>query len=222
MAARAGDSLGHCGELGFTDEIIPEHFSVKEPVFPFLRFQGGDLGLGPEMKSTGEVMGIDADIGLAYAKAQMAAPPALPRGGNVFISVKDTDKQRVVPLARDYMKLGFGIIATSGTAAVLENAGVNLTRVFKLREGRPHVIDRIKNGDVQLIINTPSGKIPREDEVRMRAAARSLKIPIITTMRAADASVAGIASLQKKPVQVKTLQEYHAAAAKPAELAAVP
>ncbi|MFL6529003.1 MAG: carbamoyl-phosphate synthase large subunit [Chthoniobacterales bacterium] len=213
--------VGHSlGELGFTDEIVPAHFSVKEPVFPFLRFQGGDTGLGPEMKSTGEVMGIDADIGLAYAKAQMAAPPPLPRAGNVFISVKDADKELVVPLARAYTKLGFGIIATSGTAATLAGAGVEVTRVFKLREGRPHVIDRIKNSDVQLIINTPAGKIPREDEVKMRAAARSLKIPIITTMRAAHASVAGIASLQKKPVQVKTLQEYHAAIEAPKELAA--
>ncbi|MFL6570040.1 MAG: carbamoyl-phosphate synthase large subunit, partial [Chthoniobacterales bacterium] len=213
--------VGHSlGQLGFTDEIVPAHFSVKEPVFPFLRFQGGDTGLGPEMKSTGEVMGIDADIGLAYAKAQMAAPPPLPRAGNVFISVKDADKELVVPLARAYTKLGFGIIATSGTAATLAGAGVEVTRVFKLREGRPHVIDRIKNSDVQLIINTPAGKIPREDEVKMRAAARSLKIPIITTMRAAHASVAGIASLQKKPVQVKTLQEYHAAIEAPKELAA--
>ena len=196
-------------ELGFTREIVPKHFSVKEPVFPFLRYQGSDTGLGPEMKSTGEVMGIDADLGLAYAKAQMAAPPALPKNGNVFISVKDSDKESVVPLARDYIALGFGIIATSGTAATLVNAGIPVHRVFKLREGRPHVLDRIKNGDVQLIINTPSGKIPREDEIKMRSGARTLKIPIITTMRAAQASVRGIASLQKSQLQVKTLQEYH-------------
>ncbi|MGI9087013.1 MAG: carbamoyl-phosphate synthase large subunit [Chthoniobacterales bacterium] len=197
-------------ELEFTEEIIPKYFSVKEPVFPFLRYQGSDTGLGPEMKSTGEVMGIDADLGLAYAKAQMAAPPALPKAGNIFISVKDTDKERVVPLARDFLALGFGIIATSGTAAVLSAANLAVTKVFKLREGRPHVVDRIKNGDVQLIINTPSGKIPREDELKMRSSARTLKIPIITTMRAAQASVQGIASLQKSNLQVKTLQEYHA------------
>ena len=197
-------------ELGFTKEIVPKHFSVKEPVFPFLRYQGSDTGLGPEMKSTGEVMGIDADLGLAYAKAQMAAPPPLPKAGNIFISVKDTDKERVVPLARDFIARGFGIIATSGTATTLANAGVPVTRVFKLREGRPHVLDRIKNGDVQLIINTPSGKIPREDELKMRRGARTLKIPIITTMRAAQASVHGIASLQKSSLQVRTLQEYHA------------
>ena len=200
-------------KLGFIKEVVPEHYSVKEPVFPFLRYQGSDTGLGPEMKSTGEVMGIDSDIGLAYAKSQMAAPPALPKSGNVFISVKDSDKHRVVPLARKYTDLGFGIIATSGTAAILAAQGINVMRVFKLREGRPHVLDRIKNGDVQLIINTPSGKIPREDEIKMRSGARTLKIPIITTMRAADASVHGIAALQKNRLQVKSLQEYHAGGA---------
>jgi carbamoyl-phosphate synthase large subunit len=196
-------------QLGFIEEIVPKHFSVKEPVFPYLRFQGSDTALGPEMKSTGEVMGIDADLGLAYAKSQMAAPPALPKSGNIFISVKDADKPRVVPLAQDFLGLGFGIIATSGTAATLSEAGIPVTRVFKLREGRPHVLDRITNGDVQLIINTPSGKIPREDELKMRSGARSAKIPIITTIRAAQASVTGIRALQTSGIEVKTLQEYH-------------
>ncbi|MDQ3314254.1 MAG: carbamoyl-phosphate synthase large subunit, partial [Verrucomicrobiota bacterium] len=203
----AGKTLS---ELGFTKEVVPKHFSVKAPVFPFLRYQGSDTALGPEMKSTGEVMGIDVDLGRAYAKAQMAAPPPLPKSGNIFISVKDADKARVVPLARDFTALGFGIIATSGTAATLAAAGVPVTRVFKLREGRPHVLDRITNGDVQLIINTPSGKIPREDELKMRSGARSNKIPIITTMRAAHASVTGIRALQSHGVSVKSLQEYHA------------
>ncbi|MBA2432090.1 MAG: carbamoyl-phosphate synthase large subunit [Chthoniobacterales bacterium] len=202
----AGERLA---DLGFTEEIVPTYFSVKEPVFPFLRYQGSDTALGPEMKSTGEVMGIDSDLGRAYAKSQMAAPPPLPKSGNIFISVKDTDKERVVPLARDYIGLGFGIIATSGTATTLEAAGIPVTRVFKLREGRPHVLDRIKNGDVQLIINTPSGKIPREDELKMRSGARTAKIPIITTMRAAQASVTGIRALQSHGITVKTLQEYH-------------
>ncbi len=200
---------GRLADLGFTDEIIPAHFAVKAPVFPFLRYQGSDTALGPEMKSTGEVMGIDIDLGRAYAKAQMAAPPPLPRTGNIFISVKDTDKSRVVPLARDFLGLGFGLIATSGTAETLEAAGLPVTRVFKLREGRPHVLDRITNGDVQLIINTPSGKIPREDELKMRSGARSAKIPIITTMRAAQASVTGIRALQSHGVSVKSLQEFH-------------
>ncbi|MGI8819268.1 MAG: carbamoyl-phosphate synthase large subunit [Chthoniobacterales bacterium] len=202
----AGKTLA---ELGFTEEIVPRHFSVKGPVFPFLRFQGSDTGLGPEMKSTGEVMGIDVNLGLAYAKAEMAAPPPLPKAGNVFISVKDADKQRVVSLARDFTELGFGIIATGGTADTLAAAEIPVTRVFKLREGRPHVLDRIKNGDVQLIINTPSGKIPREDELKMRTGARASKIPIITTMRAAQASVTGIRALQTHGISVKSLQEYH-------------
>src|SRR5437016_5900711 len=132
-------------ELGFTKEIVPTHYSVKEAVFPFLRYQGFDIALGPEMKSTGEVMGIDADLGLAYAKSQMAAPPPLPKKGKVFISVKDTDKGAIIPVAREFTQLGFGIIATSGTAAALSKAKIKNTKVFKLREGRPNVLDRIKN-----------------------------------------------------------------------------
>ncbi len=196
-------------ELGFTTEVVPKHFAVKEAVFPFLRYEGVDIALGPEMKSTGEVMGIDVDLGLAYAKSQMAAPPPLPQSGNVFISVKDSDKPAVIPLARDFVELGFGIIATSGTAAMLADAGVPATKVFKLREGRPNVLDRVKNGDIDFIVNTPSGKIPREDEVTIRNASLAKKIPIMTTLRAAQASVHGIRSLQKNKITVKTLQEYH-------------
>ena len=202
----AGKSLR---ELGFTKEVVPKHFSVKEAVFPFLRYQGMDIALGPEMKSTGEVMGIDADLGLAYAKSQMAAPPALPKSGNVFVSVQDSDKAAVVSVVREFVTLGFGIIATSGTAATLEKARVPVTRVFKIREGRPNVLDRVKNGDISFIINTPSGKIPREDEVTIRNAAIAQKIPIMTTLRAAQASVYGIRSLQKNKVRVRALQEYH-------------
>ncbi len=197
-------------ELGFTEEIIPKHFSVKEAVFPFLRYQGTDIALGPEMKSTGEVMGIDADLGLAYAKSQMAAPPPLPKGGNVFISVKDTDKERIIQVAREFVELQFGLIATDGTAKTLQGAGIPVTKVFKLREGRPNVLDRVKNGDINFIINTPSGKIPREDEVSIRNAALVRKIPIMTTMRAAQASANGIRSLQRTNLRVKSLQEYHA------------
>jgi carbamoyl-phosphate synthase large subunit len=198
-------------ELGFTKEIVPKHFSVKEAVFPFLRYQGQDISLGPEMKSTGEVMGIDHDLGLAYAKSQMAAPPPLPKSGNVFVSVQDSDKTSVVSVVREFVKLGFGIIATSGTATALEAARVPVTRVFKIREGRPNVLDRVKNGDISFIINSPSGKIPREDEVTIRNAAIAQKIPIMTTLRAAQASVYGIRSLQKNKVRVRSLQEYHAA-----------
>jgi carbamoyl-phosphate synthase large subunit len=197
-------------ELGFTQEIVPKHFSVKEAVFPFLRYEGVDISLGPEMKSTGEVMGMDVDLGLAYAKSQMAAPPPLPTGGNVFVSVKDSDKQAVVPVVREFVKLGFGIIATAGTFEVLTAANIPVTKVFKLREGRPNVLDRVKNGDINFIINTPSGKIPREDEVRIRNASLAQRIPIMTTLRAALASANGIRSLQKSKLQVRSLQEYHA------------
>ena len=197
-------------ELAFTDEIIPRHFSVKEAVFPFLRYQGMDIALGPEMKSTGEVMGMDADLGLAFAKSQMAAQPPLPGSGNVFISVKDSDKERVIPLAREFLALNFGIISTSGTAAALAAADIPVTKVLKMREGRPHVLDRVKNGDINFIINTPSGKIPREDEVTIRNASLARRIPIMTTVRAAQASANGIRSLQTGRVTVKSLQEYHA------------
>jgi carbamoyl-phosphate synthase large subunit len=203
----AGKSLR---ELGFTREIVPKHFSVKEAVFPFLRYEGVDIALGPEMKSTGEVMGMDVDLGLAYAKSQMAAPPPLPKGGNVFVSVKDSDKQAVVPVVREFVKLGFGIIATSGTFEILKAAKIPVTKVFKVREGRPNVLDRVKNGDINFIINTPSGKIPREDEVRIRNASLAQRIPIMTTVRAALASANGIRSLQKRKVRVRSLQEYHA------------
>jgi carbamoylphosphate synthase large subunit/REP element-mobilizing transposase RayT len=201
-------------ELGFTREIIPKHFSVKEAVFPFLRYQGVDIALGPEMKSTGEVMGIDADLGLAYAKSQMAAPPPLPKSGNVFVSVKDTDKPSVIPLAREFVELGFQIISTSGTWTALKEAGVPVTKVHKIREGRPNVLDLVTNRDIDFIINTPSGKIPREDEVRIRNASLAQKIPIMTTVRAAQASANGIRSLQRSSLSVKTLQEYHEIGAK--------
>jgi len=196
-------------ELGFTKQVVPKHFSVKEAVFPFLRYEGLDISLGPEMKSTGEVMGMDVDLGLAYAKSQMAAPPPLPKKGKVFISVKDTDKEAVIPVAREFVKLGFEIISTSGTAEALKKAKIKVTKVFKIHEGRPNVLDRIKNGDINFIINTPSGKIPREHEVVIRNAALAAKIPIMTTVRAALASANGIRSLQKRKVQVRSLQEYN-------------
>ncbi|HEU0207790.1 MAG TPA: carbamoyl-phosphate synthase large subunit [Candidatus Udaeobacter sp.] len=197
-------------DLEFTKQILPKHFSVKEAVFPFLRYEGLDISLGPEMKSTGEVMGIDVDLGLAYAKSQMAAPPPLPKGGRVFVSVKDADKDAVIPVAREFLNLGFEIVSTGGTAEALTRAKIKVTKVFKIHEGRPNVLDRIKNGDINFIINTPSGKIPREHEVVIRNAALAAKIPIMTTVRAALASANGIRSLQKRNVQVRSLQEYHA------------
>jgi len=198
------------GELGFTKEIVPPHYSVKEAVFPFLRFEGINISLGPEMKSTGEVMGIDADLGLAYAKSQLASSWPLPRAGRVFISVKDSDKQNVIAVAREYAEIGFDIVATEGTAAALSAAGIAVDKVFKIGAGRPNVLDLVKNGLIQFIINTPSGKIPRKDEVKIRTAALGERIPIMTTLRAASASAKGIRSLQKGPMMVKSLQEYHA------------
>ncbi|MEO6969458.1 MAG: carbamoyl-phosphate synthase large subunit [Chthoniobacterales bacterium] len=202
-------------ELGFTSEIVPTHYSVKEAVFPFLRFEGVNISLGPEMKSTGEVMGIDADLGLAFAKSQLASQWPLPTTGKVFISVKDADKPNVVAVAREYAQLGFGIIATSGTADYLAAAGLEITKVFKVAEGRPNVLDLVKNGEIQFIINTPSGKTPRQDEVKIRTAALTQRIPIMTTVRAAFASAKGIRSLQKGGMTVKSLQEYHAAVGAP-------
>src|SRR5207302_10921126 len=144
--------------------------------------------------------GIDHDLGLAYAKSQMAAPPPLPKSGNVFVSVKDSDKTSVVSVVREFVKLGFGIIATSGTATALEAARVPVTRVFKIREGRPNVLDRVKNGDIRFIINSPSGKIPREDEITIRHAAIGRKSPIMTTLRAAQARVCGSRLLPRRKV----------------------
>ncbi|MBV9391240.1 MAG: carbamoyl-phosphate synthase large subunit, partial [Verrucomicrobia bacterium] len=196
-------------ELGFTHEIVPTHYSVKEAVFPFIRFPGIDISLGPEMKSTGEVMGIDEDLGLAYAKSQMAAQPSLPSTGNVFISVKDSDKPSMALLAKDLAGLGFQLYATVGTAGALTAAGVSVHKLFKLSEGRPHVLDMIKNDEIILIINTPSGKTPRKDEVQIRSLAVSRRIPILTTISGVEASISAIKSFKLKGMRVKTLQEYH-------------
>ncbi len=197
-------------ELGFLEEIIPPHFSVKEAVFPFIKFPGTDITLGPEMRSTGEVMGIDADFGLAYAKAQMSAQPALPESGNVFLSVRDSDKPAIVPVAKEFISLGFTIYATAGTATALNGAGVPTSPIYRLSEGRPNVLDMIKNGDLQFIINTPSGQQPRLDEIKIRSAATAARIATMTTVRGAQASVAAIRSLKEKQLEVKSLQEYHA------------
>jgi carbamoyl-phosphate synthase large subunit len=197
-------------ELGFTAEVHPEHYSVKEAVFPFSKFQGVDIILGPEMKSTGEVMGIDADFGLAFAKSQMAAGGTLPTGGNVFISVKESDRPNVVRLAKGYAALGFTVYATSGTGSEISAAGIEVNILPKLASGqRPNVIDLMKNGDMALVINTPSGKNPRADEVKIRTAAMQNRIPIMTTLRGADAALRAIKSLQGSDVEVRALQEYH-------------
>ena len=196
-------------DLGFTAPIIPEHYSVKEAVFPFAKFPGIDISLGPEMKSTGEVMGIDADFGMAYAKSQMAASAQLPMEGNIFISVKDKNKDTAVELARGFSEMGFTIFSTSGTADKLSEAGVPVHRLHKLAEGRPNVLDMIKNGEIAMIINTPSGRVPRRDEVRIRSGALAGGVPTITTMRGAHASVRAIRSLRNAELSVKPIQEYH-------------
>jgi len=197
-------------ELGFTEEIVPPHFSVKEAVFPFIKFPGIDITLGPEMRSTGEVMGIDADLGSAYAKAQMAAAPALPDGGNVFISVKDRDKAAVAPIAKDFADLGFTIYATAGTAAVLKENGIPANLLHRIHEGRPNVLDMIKNGEINFIINTPSGQQPRLDEIAIRSAAVANRIATMTTLRGARASADAIRAIREHGLSVKSLQEYHA------------
>ncbi len=197
-------------ELGFTEEVIPKHHSVKEAVFPFSKFTGVDIILGPEMKSTGEVMGIDYDLGMAFAKSQMAAGGTLPTKGNVFISVKETDRPNVVRIAKGYADLGFTLYATSGTGQVIKDAGIPVNILPKLASGqRPNVIDLMKNKDMALVINTPSGKNPREDEVKIRTAAMQNRIPIMTTLRGADAALMAIKSLQANHIEVRALQEYH-------------
>jgi len=197
-------------DLGFTEEILPPHFSVKEAVFPFSKFSGVDIALGPEMKSTGEVMGIDADFGIAFAKSQMAAGGALPTGGNIFISVKDTDRPQVARIAKGYADLGFTIYATSGTGGVIKESGIEVNILPKLASGqRPNVIDLMKNKDMHFIINTPSGKTPREDEVKIRTAAMQNRIPIMTTLRGADAACKAIKSLKERELKVAALQDYH-------------
>ncbi len=197
-------------ELGFTEEVIPRHHSVKEAVFPFSKFSGVDIILGPEMKSTGEVMGIDYDLGMAFAKSQMAAGGALPTKGNVFISVKDSDKPSLARIAKGYADLGFTLYATPGTGQVITDASIPVNILPKLASGqRPNVIDLMKNKDMALVINTPSGKNTREDEVRIRTATMQNRIPIMTTLRGADAALKAIKSLQGSEVQVRALQEYH-------------
>ena len=161
------------------------------------------------MRSTGEVMGLDADLGIAYAKSQMAALAPLPLAGKVFISVSNAHKKEAAAVARDFAQLGFELVATAGTASVLEAAGLKVQRVHKLLEGRPNAIDLMKNGDLQLVINTPEGQTPRADEVKIRTTAVYTGTPIMTTISGACAAVLGIAALKKNGYTVKTLQEYH-------------
>jgi len=208
IAARvmAGKTLK---ELNFTEEIWTKYWAVKESVFPFNKFVGQDILLSPEMRSTGEVMGLDADLGTAYAKSQMAANSPLPLGGKVFISVSDAHKKEVAAVAKQFTELGFELIATGGTATVLEKAGLKVERIFKLQEGRPNAVDLLKNKQIQLVINTPSGASPRADEIKIRTTAVYTGTPIMTTLSGAKAAALGIAALKKSGYAVKTVQEYH-------------
>jgi carbamoyl-phosphate synthase large subunit len=195
-------------ELGFTEELTPDYWAVKESVFPFNRFHGQDILLSPEMKSTGEVMGLDTDLGIAYAKSQMASGSSLPLEGRVFISVSDAHKSEVAALAKRFADLGFKLSSTTGTAAVLAKAGLEVESVPKLAEGRPNTLDLLKNNEIQLVINTPSGQAPRADEIKIRTTAIYTNTPIMTTMGSAKAAAEGIAALKQNGYGVKTLQEY--------------
>jgi carbamoyl-phosphate synthase large subunit len=196
--------------LGFTKEIIPGHYNVKEAVFPFAKFPGIDIALGPEMKSTGEVMGIDADHAMAFAKSQMAAGNTLPLKGKIFISVGDRQKDRIGAIAKEYHDLGFTLVATEGTKKAMEAAGVPSELVHKIAEGRrPNILDMMKNGEIAMIINTPNEKETRKDEVLIRSTSVSTRTPIQTTLRGARAAAHAIGSLQKNRLEVKPLQEYH-------------
>jgi carbamoyl-phosphate synthase large subunit len=198
-------------DLGYTQTIVPTHFSVKEAVFPWNRFPGIDIVLGPEMRSTGEVMGIDADWGMAYAKSQISAFNPLPTEGNVFLSVADLDKNRAVAVARDLIELGFKIYSTGGTHTRLVAEGIASHRVYKvLEQARPNVIDMMKNHEIHFIINTPSTHESRADEILIRSTAIAQKISHATNLSAAEASVKAIRSLKTREFTVKSIQEYHA------------
>jgi len=202
----AGETLS---EVGFTEEVTPHFWAVKESVFPFVRFPGAAITLSPEMRSTGEVMGIDHDLGMALAKAQMAAQPPLPQGGKVFLSVKRQDKHRAVNIARQLVSFGFEIFSTEGTAENLEANGVPVSRLFKLSEGaRPNVLDMLKNNEVAFIINTPSGQIPRQDENIIRSEAVMRRVCIMTTITGAEAALNGIKAMRENPIGVRSLQEF--------------
>jgi carbamoyl-phosphate synthase large subunit len=204
-----------CGEtlegLGFTEEVVPPYYSVKAPVFPFNRFPGVDILLSPEMRSTGEVMGVDRQLGYAFVKAYLAAGVKLPKAGRVFISVRNPHKRGIISEARTLASLGYELIATDGTYRTLKTAGIAVERINKVHEGRPHVVDMIKNRDVEMILNTPYGKQQRVDDSSIRSAAVMAGIPCITTMAGISAIVSALTAIHAADFDVHPLQEYHAA-----------
>ena len=195
-------------ELGIEEVEIEDHLAVKAPAFPFAKFLGARADLGPEMRSTGEVMGIDRSFGMAFAKASEAAGRTLPTEGKVFITVKDADKRQMAMIARTLVDIGFELVATEGTWKVLHRHGIACERVNKVHEGRPHVVDLIKSREIALIINTPLGKVTRHDDGMIRSDAYQNGIPCITTMSAAAAAVEGIQALRAGIADVTSLQDY--------------
>jgi carbamoyl-phosphate synthase large subunit len=195
-------------ELGLTREILPKHVSVKEAVFPFNKFPGVDTILGPEMKSTGEVMGIDDYFGLAFAKAQLGSGMRLPKTGRVFISVRDDDKTAAALIARRLYRIGFQIVATVGTARNFEERGIPTELVNKVQDGSPHIGDRVKNGEIAIVINTPEDARSHADSYAIRRYALDYQVPYFTTMAGADAAADAIEYLMQREFEVKPLQEY--------------
>ncbi len=195
--------------LGITREVIPQYTAVKEAVFPFGRFKEVDTILGPEMKSTGEVMGIDEEFGLAFFKAQAGSGGSLPDTGTVFVSVKDADKQRILPVAQKLEALGFDILATRGTAQFLSASGLSPRTVFKVKEGRPHVVDFMKNREIHLVINTVGDRKSQEDSSVIRRTTLNYDIPYCTTIAGARAAIRAIEANRKRGIRVKALQDYH-------------
>ncbi len=196
-------------ELGVKERLKLKHVAIKEAVFPFIKLQGVDPVLGPEMKSTGEVMGIDYDFGIAYYKAELAAGMRLPTEGTVFISVRDKDKERIVPVAKKLLEIGFKILATEGTAKFLKKHGIDAGIVLKVSQGRPNILDLIINKRVDLIINTPSGKRGKTEGFMIRRAAVDYGVPYITTVAGAVAAVKAIEAIKHGRMTVKSIQEYH-------------
>ena len=195
-------------ELGLTTEVVVRHWAVKEAVFPFDRFANVDTLLGPEMKSTGEVMGMDDDLGLAFAKAQWAAGQRLPKEGNVLVSVRNADKPAILPMVRRLLALGFSVCATAGTAAYLGEHGLACTKVNKISEGRPHILDKVQDKQIQWIINTSMGSRTTEDSYSIRRSALDYHLPYSTTVSGAVSMVVAIEALRNNTMEAKAVQEY--------------
>jgi carbamoyl-phosphate synthase large subunit len=194
-------------DQGITSERTPKYVSVKESVFPFAKFPGVDIVLGPEMRSTGEVMGIAPDFAGAFAKSQLGASSKLPMAGTIFVSVAARDRKAVVPIAAKLASMGYSLMSTSGTASALAGHGISVAPVRKIHEGRPNLLDHLANDAIALIINTPSGKGARTDEGRIRAAAVSRGVPCITTIAGARAAVAAMERMREGPLEVYALQD---------------